>query len=60
MGFLDLGFVYKLAGQNNGVKYLLVAVDIFFEICQSSNDEKKACERHFASFQKNDLSKKDS
>ena len=26
---MDLAFVDKLAGQNNGVKYLLVAVDIF-------------------------------
>ena len=26
---MDLAFVDKLASQNNGVKYLLVAVDIF-------------------------------
>ena len=26
---MDLAFIDKLAGQNNGVKYLLVAVDIF-------------------------------
>ena len=26
---MDLAFVEKLACQNNGVKYLLVAVDIF-------------------------------
>ena len=47
---MDLAFVEKLASQNNGVKYLLVAVDIFFEICQSSNNENKVCQRHFTNF----------
>ena len=36
---MDLVFVDKLASQNNEVKYLLVAVDVFFAICQSSNNE---------------------
>ena len=49
---MDLAFVDKLASQNNGVKYLLVAVDIFFEICQSSNNENKSCQRHFTNFHK--------
>ena len=47
---IDLAFVDKLASQNNGIKYLLVAVDIFHEICQSSNNENKVCQRHFKSF----------
>ena len=36
---MDLAFVDKLPSQNKGVKYLLVAFDVFFAICQSSNIE---------------------
>ena len=36
---MDLAFVDKLASQNKGVKYLLVAVDVFFAIFKSSNHE---------------------
>ena len=38
---MHLAFVDKLASQNNGIKYLLVVVDIFIEICQISDNEKK-------------------
>ena len=49
---MDLVFVDKLAKQNNGIKYLLIAVDVYFKISQSSNNEIKICQRYFACFQK--------
>ena len=36
----------------------IICCKYFFEICQSSNNENKVCQRHFTSFQKNDFSKK--
>ena len=49
----------KEASQNSGVKHLLFAVDIFFAICPSSNNENKISQRHrhFASFPKKILDK---
>ena len=49
---MDPAFVDKLAGQNTGAKYLLVAVDNFFEICQSSNNEKKYAKDTLQAFKK--------
>ena len=41
---IDLIFVEKLASRNNTVEYLLVAVEIFFEIFQMKT---KYAKRHF-------------
>ena len=53
---MDLVFVDKLANQNNGVKYLLIGVEVL-PICQSSNNANKISQKHFASFQKIKFSK---
>ena len=54
---MELAFVDKLASQNNGVKYLLVAVDNFSRFVRFQT-MKTRCQTHFTSFQKNDFSKK--
>ena len=49
---MDLAFVDKLAKQNNGVKYLSVAVDVFFTICHSQTWKTKYAEDLFHAFKK--------
>ena len=58
---MDLAFVEKLACQNNGVKNLLVAVDIFSRFVRVQTMKTKynlQSTRQFTSFQKNGISKK--
>ena len=55
-----LAIVDKLASPNNAVKYLLVAVDIFSRFVGVQRMKNEVCQRHFTSFQKNDLPKKNS
>ena len=47
---LDLAFVDKLASQNNGIKYLLVAVDIFSRFVRVQTMKTKYAKDTFASF----------
>ena len=56
--FLGLAFVDKLASQNNRVKFLLIAIDVFSRFVRVQKNKNKTCQRPFASFQKNDSQKK--
>ena len=49
---MDLAFVNKLASQNNGVKYLLVAVDIFLRFVRTQIRKTKYAKDTLQAFRK--------
>ena len=49
---MDLAFVDKLASQNNGVKYLLVAVDIFLQFVRVQKMKTKYAKDTLQAFKK--------
>ena len=57
---MDLAFGDKLVSQNNGVKYLLVAVDVFSRFVRFQTMKTKYAKDTLQAFKKNDFSKKHS
>ena len=55
---VDVAYLDKIAQHNNGVKYLLVAVDVFIAIPTSATNEGFICKRRCRSVQKNDKAEK--
>ena len=53
---MDLAFVDKLASQNNGVKYLLVAVDTFWRFVRVQTMKTKYDKNTLQAFRKKDFS----
>ena len=53
---IDLAFVDKLAIQNNGVKYLLVAVDVFSQFVKVQTMKTKYAKDTLQAFQKKNIS----
>ena len=49
---MDLAFVDNLAGQNNGVKYLLVVVDIFLRFVRVQTIKTKYAKDTLQAFRK--------
>ena len=49
---MDLAFVDKLASQNDGVKYLLVAVDVFSRFVRAQTRKTKYAKDNLQAFRK--------
>ena len=46
----DLAFVQHVAKENDGVNYLLVVIDVFFQVSLGKTNEKQICTQSCASF----------